>query len=245
MATSPSRVRAALVAVAAAGAAEVSSLAQRSNDPMALLMETLPGTVDYYRGASSALALDWYDELREESGSSGSFVPEPAESPDAAVMRGGLANIAAEVEVELAGLTLGVGTLIAVRAALMTEGFIASGFSDTILTNTKRDRAAGGWRRYARPSACQFCRMLADRGAVYSEATARFAAHGAVTGGKKTGGQCMCIAGPAFKSEKALRGGDMAEASAMQYTASRTSRTPKQRATLRAYLNQNFPEVRG
>jgi hypothetical protein len=67
--------------------------------------------------------------------------------------------------------------------------------------------------------------MLADRGAVYSDETARFAAHPA----------CKCTAQPVFSSQDY---GD--EASVMQYMASKARRTPQQQATLRDYLNANY-----
>jgi hypothetical protein len=67
--------------------------------------------------------------------------------------------------------------------------------------------------------------MLADRGAVYKESTARFASHP----------NCFCSAQPVFGENDTGE-----EASVIQYIASRRSRTPEQRAVLRDYLAANF-----
>jgi hypothetical protein len=80
--------------------------------------------------------------------------------------------------------------------------------------------------------------MLAARGAVYTERTARFAAHGAVMAGGRKGGTCMCVAGPAYVPSAP-------RASAMQYLASRRKRSAADKAHLREYLNHNFPDARG
>jgi hypothetical protein len=72
--------------------------------------------------------------------------------------------------------------------------------------------------------------MLADRGAVYSDKTARFAAHSS----------CKCTAQPVFSSSDYGE-----EASAMQYLASRKKRTPAQQAALREYLNTNYSDFHG
>jgi hypothetical protein len=72
--------------------------------------------------------------------------------------------------------------------------------------------------------------MLADRGAVFSEATASFAAHT----------DCHCAARPEFAN-----GEHGPEASVEQYLASTKNRTPAQRARLREYLNENYPDAPG
>jgi hypothetical protein len=52
-----------------------------------------------------------------------------------------------------------------------------AGGRETIAETTKADPAARGYRRVTSGSACKFCSNLADRGAVYDEATRHFAAH--------------------------------------------------------------------
>lgn len=60
-----------------------------------------------------------------------------------------------------------------------------------VIDSVSEDRQATGWVRIASASACAFCRMLAQRGPVYSEDTARFQAHD----------HCKCIAAPIFEGD--------------------------------------------
>jgi hypothetical protein len=63
--------------------------------------------------------------------------------------------------------------------------------------------------------------MAADKGAVYKESTAYFAAHE----------HCNCTAQPVFK------GGEVGqEASAIQYISAKRRRSPAEQARLREYL---------
>ena len=63
------------------------------------------------------------------------------------------------------------------------------GGRETIARTVAADRDAFGWARVASGKACGFCSMLADRGAVYSEDTADFAAHDG----------CSCSAEPVYR----------------------------------------------
>lgn len=58
----------------------------------------------------------------------------------------------------------------------------------TILRTVASDPDAVGWRRVTSGRACEFCSMLAGRGAVYREATATFDAHDG----------CSCSAEPVW-----------------------------------------------
>ena len=60
-----------------------------------------------------------------------------------------------------------------------------------VLDSVAEDRQASGWVRIAAANACAFCRMLAQRGPVYSDDTAKFQAHD----------HCKCIAAPIFEGD--------------------------------------------
>lgn len=60
---------------------------------------------------------------------------------------------------------------------------------DTIRQTVARDSRSEGWRRVTSGASCEFCRMLAGRGAVYKEATAHFASHD----------HCGCSAEPVYR----------------------------------------------
>lgn len=241
MATSPDTVRGGLTLISGAVAADTRAVAAAGSTPAevrALLFTAAPLIVGDYSDGSSALALEWYEELRAEASPRRPYSPTPV-------------TLATEDDVKTIVAT---STLLLSSKAAPDESFpeateksltlvigglqelVTDAFRDTVTDNSHADPSAVGWRRFARAGACKFCVMLADRGAVYTERTVRFAAHGAVMGGHKRGGNCACLAGPAF-------GG--VEASAMQYVASRRNRSDKQQAALREYLNENYPDAPG
>ena len=182
----------------------------------AALLDGVPDVIGYYAEGSAALAADAYDEARELV--AGSVYQTELVLLDRTVkIRRGIAWAS---EPLFDGDDVAAGARLAGIVQIET----ARSFRDTITTNTRNDPAAIGWKRITN-QCCRFCRMLADRGAVYRESSARFAAHE----------HCDCTAAPVF------RGGEVGpEASAMQYKASRRSRTPAQRADLRAYLDTYY-----
>lgn len=240
MAESPDQTRAAMTVVTAAAAAEVRSVAEQAGssapDVRAALFAATPLIVGAYSEGTGALALDWYEQLREEARPRQPFRPRLVSVLDEE-------SIAADVayatqllhEIEVGGRELDLALERAVDESVsllgsIVERKVANGFRDTITTNSTEDPAAGGWKRHAQPDACKFCLMLADRGAVFTEKTARFAAHT----------NCFCIAGPEFGGKELW-----AEATPMQYVASQRNRSEKEQLALRKYLNTNFPDAPG
>ena len=123
----------------------------------------------------------------------------------------------------------GASDLVESRLAEVIQFEVAKPYRDTITTNRRRDPDAVGWRRISN-GGCRFCVMLADRGAVFKAETARFAAHP----------NCNCVAQPVFATNDTGE-----EASVIQYMASRRTRSPKQRAELRDYLNTYYGDFPG
>ncbi len=247
MATAPEKVRRALLRVTGAAQRELRVVAQQAPpEPAqwrASLFAAAPLILGEYAPASATLATDWFEEIRQESDARRAFTPTPRlrltdDDVAATVARatGRLREVETDIQEELDRLTA--------EAMRDLEGemekLVATGFWDTITENSKDDPESVGWRRFARPEACKFCLMLAARGAVYTESTARFAAHGAVMRDGRKGGNCMCLAGPAFASEA-----DLVEASPVQYLASSRKRSAADRARLREYLNENYPDAPG
>lgn len=197
-----------------------------------VIFAAAPLIVSDYIDGSAALALEWYEERREEASAPSPFTPKPhAEVRD---MYGDIAWATGPLH-EVSKLEVVTDALLAraVSESLdlldgVVQVHVASGFWDTVTGNVAADPDAVGWQRYARPGACKFCVMVAGRGAVYRKSTANFAAHK----------NCHCVAGPAYDPEAP-------RASAMQYLAAGSNRTKKQKAELRAYLNENFPDAPG
>lgn len=213
MATEPDAVRGQLAVITAAAAAELSG-ATPDDVP-----DLLPLIIPAYYDAAGTLAVAWYDELRIESAPETDYAPRIIGDP---------ATDWIEREVE-AFRDADPGQFMAEFAALV-EKEVARGYRDSILGNVRMDDEAVGWARIARPGACKFCKMLADKGAIFVEETALFAAHK----------NCHCAAQPKF------RNGELGpEASVMQYVASSKRRTPRDRARLREYLNEHYPDAPG
>lgn len=234
MATSPDDTRAALTVVTAAAVAEVRQVADAAGESptatRAALFAAVPLIVPEYGNAAGALALDWFEELREEAAPNRSFTPTLTlvtdDDLDAMIARTTRSlyeieqGIRDDLEEALAEALAGIEA--------ETQKAVATGFWDTTTDNVVADEDARGWQRFARPGACKFCLMCAERGGVYTRQTANFSAHT----------NCHCVARPCWDA-------DAPEATAIQYIAAKRGRSAKERAQLREYLNQNFPDAPG
>lgn len=149
------------------------------------LIEVLPLLSEAYGSAAGTLAADWYDDLRAEKGVRGRFQAIVGDVADRgrtdALARWGVEPLFAEVPDLAAAIGRTEGGL---------QRIIADVGRDTVMRSSIADPQAGGWQRVA-AGGCGFCRMLASRGAVYSESTVRFGAHD----------DCRCTAAPAFDGE--------------------------------------------
>lgn len=188
----------------------------------AILLEAVPGVISYYSDGSSALAADYYDDERERWAPPKLYIAEP-------VILDRVVKIRSAVAWASDPLFGGELEVAESRLAEVVQFETARPYRDTIVTNRRRDPSAVGWRRVT-SGGCKFCVMLAAKGAIFSDQTARFAAHT----------HCHCTAQPVFSTNDFGE-----EASAMQYMASRRKRTPEQQAQLRDYLNTNFPNFPG
>lgn len=181
----------------------------------ASLLDVVPGIIGYYSEGSSALAADFYDDERARTAARRRFVAEPV-----ILARGEkIGRAIAWASRPLFGEPGDVTDRLAEVVQLET----ARPYRDTITTNRRRDPEAAGWRRIA-SGGCPFCRMLAERGAVYRAETARFASHP----------NCHCTAQPVFRGEPGE------EASVVQYAASKRRATEADRARVRAYLAEHY-----
>lgn len=223
--TSPEEVRSGLTVVMAAGAAEVASVAEQSSPEqvVANLFDLTPLIVADYMEAAAALGLDWYDELRDAADVTTPFSPVLVVN----LREETLANAVGWATKALRDLTVDFERELDLAVARLLPAIeleIATALRETVTENSEDDPESAGWRRVARPNACAFCRMLADKGAIFTSATARFAAHKS----------CHCLAQPVFGD----RAGE--QASALQYVASKKRRSDADRARLRNYLRENY-----
>jgi hypothetical protein len=181
-----------------------------------LLLESVPELVGYFSEGSAALAVDFYEEERELAGVRGkSFTTELVINDRTVKIRRGVAW-AAEPLFE------GAEDVSAHRLAEVIQLETARPYRDTITANRRRDPEAVGWRRISSGKGCAFCKALADRGAIFRQETARFAAHE----------NCHCTAQPVFGPNDSGE-----EASALQYIASKRRRTPAEKQAVRDWIS--------
>ncbi len=147
------------------------------------LRDLLPVLGDRYGAAAATLAADWFDDLRDAADVRGAFRADPA------------GDVGQDRWDALA--RYGVGPLFdadpdRAAALLRLEGGVQRTVADrhrlTIVENSIRDPRAVGWRRVGVGSNCGFCRMLIDRGHVYTEASVTFRSHD----------HCNCAASPSW-----------------------------------------------
>lgn len=184
---------------------------------LAALLEAMPELVSYYTLGSSALAADFFDDLRAAADTRRRFRADPVVLDRTTKIRN--AVVWAVTPDENSNVTT------ATKLAQIAQTEVARPYRDTIRLNSHRDPDSVGWARVAGDS-CGFCRMLAGRGAVYKRETATFASHP----------NCDCTAKPVFYGE------DGPEASVWQYMGSRRSKTPAQRKAVSEYVAAYFPD---
>lgn len=180
----------------------------------AALGDLLGPLLDAYGAAAAAIAADWYDDLRDaESDARSRFRAIPA-----APVTGGI-DVLAGVAV---GPLFGANPDTAAAVTLAVGGLqrlIANAARDTVTGSAVADPAAEGWQRVAY-GGCGFCRMLAGRGAVYTEGRADFASHD----------HCHCHATPAWKGKPVP---------VKPYTPSAADITDADRARVRRWIADN------
>ncbi len=69
------------------------------------------------------------------------------------------------------------GNVALVRVSGAVTRHVLDGGRETLLASVRRDRLARGWARVTSAEPCEFCSMLASRGAVYSATSGAFQAH--------------------------------------------------------------------
>ena len=192
----------------------LSSLKGSPESVRAGLLEVVPELISAYGLGVASLAADLYEDQREMVGVAIPYAAETVVVDRTVQIRRGIAWASEPLFTDDWDSSLARLTEIVTPETMRP-------YRDTILTNRKRDPASVGWRRITSAGACGFCQMLADKGAIYRQATARFAAHSS----------CKCTAAPVFEGETGP------EASALQYVASKRRRTEAEKADIRWWVN--------
>lgn len=146
------------------------------------LADTLPQLVELYGSAATALAADWYDDLRERAEVRGRFQVIVADLPDT----GRTEALAGYAVSPLFGANPDKAIALS-KASGGLQRIIFNADRYTIMRSSIQDPRARGWQRQGGGD-CDFCQMLIGRGAVYSVATVDFDSHD----------RCKCVGVPAF-----------------------------------------------
>lgn len=172
------------------------------------LMRFTPDLVQTYGESAAAMAADWYEQVRVANGLPRHFQALMPDGGSYGAQSGYWSKQRAATvgTVQRAAGHLFDGDSQSFLTAVSSKAgkYALGGARETIRRSTFADPEAVGWRREVSPGACEFCEMLADRGAVYKDDTADFAAHG----------NCNCVAVPSWDRSAP-------EVSADAYAASR------------------------
>lgn len=131
------------------------------------LEDVLPDLTAVYGQVSATVSADWYDEMRDQAGASGSFsalvaAPFAAEAvrANARYAIGPLFSANPDPDAALALLEL------------ETDRMVLQPGRSTVSGSVRRDPAKPRYARVPQGDPCAWCRMLAARGAVYGTAEA-------------------------------------------------------------------------
>lgn len=146
--------------------------------------------VEANRSQSAELAGAFYTALRQFTiGEAAQHVVRAGPVDPRALVTSMLVTGPISIRSNLARMTL---TQAADVAEARTSGaamrHVLNGGRETLMETVKADPRSGRWQRVTSGNACDFCSMLEDRGAVYSDDTADFEAHDG----------CGCTAEPVF-----------------------------------------------
>jgi hypothetical protein len=173
VATSPTERQSVLADLATLGIRDLVEVwrraTQTATDFAALILAAFPEIASGYAGMAADLAADWYSEAAPAL----AYAPTTAPAADVAALT------------QSTQWALGAdGDEALNRMAGTMQRAVFNGARDTTLINVQHEKGAK-WARYASANACEFCRLMAIRGAVFlSEKSGSFKAHD----------KCHCVA---------------------------------------------------
>ena len=156
--------------------------------------------VDQYARMSAALGAEYYDAQRAAAGAPGVFTVPVADPPPAEQTEASLRWATKDLwprdaqdatEAQLQPITIRLEQAEK-KAEQVAQKLVADVGRATIQDAVRQDPQTAGWARTAALGACAFCKLLATRGAVYKQDTARFRAHDG----------CHCGVLPIFRGQR-------------------------------------------
>lgn len=193
------------------------------------LIPTMRDLTGAYGEQSAVMAADFYDDARAAVGAPGRFQARPAQV--AAVEQ--VDPLTRWAVTPLWSTDPRYGKALDQLAGEAGRLVRAAG-EGTVTGASDADPQARGWQRVTSPGACKFCVGLSDRGDVYTRSSVRFAAHT----------NCRCSAVPSWDPDADEVTVQAYEASARRTTTSDAD-LEYRRAQTRAWLNREYPDIRG
>lgn len=141
---------------------------QRGDDFRGYVMDFFPLVADSWSHAAADIATTWYDESADLP-----YTAEPGPLPSEE-----------QLQASASWALTAHGDDALIRLAGTLQRAVFDGSRNTILHNVARERGAS-WARHASANACEFCRMMATRGAAYRSRN---------TAAGKYHDHCHCIA---------------------------------------------------
>lgn len=164
----------------------------------AVVRDLFPALAELYVPAVSAVAADWYDDLRAEAAVASTFAAEVLAQPDADNLQDAIGDMLAPLftaERPTAQQTVN-------RLDGLAETLVGTVDRQTVQANAAGDPARPVYARHASANACTFCQMLATRGADYASKQSALRVvlgRGTRKLGEKFHDWCRCTAVPEWQ----------------------------------------------
>lgn len=152
---------------------------RRLDETYPLWAADVDGVVRRYEVESADRAGDYYMALARDQGMLNPRVYAPpsvnAEQVDALLHSQSVASLKKASMLRAEPRSAALSAFVATSQSMVRV--VRDRARETVRNSALSDRRFGGWRRIGTGDTCPFCRMLIDRGAVYSSDTVRFASH--------------------------------------------------------------------
>lgn len=161
----------------------------RIDESWPAVQQALTALIWLRNGQSSQLAAGYFQAARRHAGIIGVAPVVLADLPPVEQVATSLDFVGRVGAKQLVGAGRRDAVAVTLVKVAGTVGrLVLNGGRDTLTASIKADPRSNGYERVTSGNACEFCSMLADRGAVYGEESADFEAHD----------HCACSAEPVF-----------------------------------------------
>lgn len=187
--------------------------------------------VNRYGLINSQMAADLFEQMRKDKNARGEYRPTVADLTSDEAIDATTRYQARQLFIKETGLTAFTDGMVAALGR-----WILNAGRDTIIKNAIADKSCVGYARVAHGETCDFCTMLAGRGAVYVKETGGFASHD----------HCDCTAEPSWDTTRPLASRHQLQAAGRMDRLRKRANSddPKVRAQAQAVLERRRTATR-